>query len=128
MYIAYCNYFVASTDFTSDRRRRSATWASTPQPFWAPSPRGRRRAGEGLDCFGLLCFEAYKELATTWRGKRCLWLSKTAGSDYLEARAGQGRDSLPEGTEITVVDVEEADFILCSGTQVIRRASLGETW
>ena len=56
--------------------------------------------------------ETYKELASGWRGKRCLWLSKTSGAEYLE------------GTEITVADVEEADFILCSGTQAIRRPSL----
>ena len=55
--------------------------------------------------------EAWHALVVRWSGKSCLWISKTDGdgvSNYLE------------GTGVGLASVEAADFILASGTNVIR--------
>lgn len=55
--------------------------------------------------------EAWHALAAGWSGKTCLWISKADGagvSDYLD------------GTGVGLAGVEAADFILASGTNVIR--------
>ena len=55
--------------------------------------------------------EAWHALAAEWRGKSCVWISKSDGpgvSDYLE------------GTGVDLAGVEAADFLLLSGTNVIR--------
>lgn len=54
--------------------------------------------------------EAWHALGANWRGKSCVWLSKTAGdgvTDYLE------------GTDVSLASIEQAHFILASGTNVI---------
>lgn len=55
--------------------------------------------------------EAWHALGGEWRGKACVWLSKKDGdgvSDYLD------------GTGVGLADVERADFLLASGTNVVR--------
>ena len=55
--------------------------------------------------------EAWHALGAQWRGKACVWLSKKDGdgvSDYLD------------GTGVGLADVERADFLLASGTNVVR--------
>ena len=58
--------------------------------------------------------EAWHSLAESWSGKSCVWISKkdAAGvTDYLD------------GTGVGLADVEVADFILNSGTNVVRDGS-----
>lgn len=55
--------------------------------------------------------EAWHALGDAWRGKACVWLSKADGdgvSGYLD------------GTGVSLADVERADFLLASGTNVVR--------
>lgn len=55
--------------------------------------------------------EAWHALAADWNGRSCLWISKSDGdgvSDYLD------------GTGVQLAGIEAADFILASGTNVIR--------
>ena len=55
--------------------------------------------------------EAWHALGAHWRGKACVWLSK---------RDGDGVTDYLEGTGVGLACVERADFLLCSGTNVIR--------
>eukprot|EP00434_Breviolum_minutum_P023339 symbB.v1.2.020589.t1/scaffold1691.1/size105682/6 len=60
--------------------------------------------------------EAWKILASEkWNGKSCIWLAKADGSGVTEYLEGTGVKLAPE--------VQEADFILNSGTNTIRTSS-----
>jgi len=60
--------------------------------------------------------EAWKVLASEkWNGKSCIWLAKADGSGVTEYLEGTGVKLAPE--------VQEADFILNSGTNTIRTSS-----
>lgn len=55
--------------------------------------------------------EAWRALRDEWAGRRCLWLAKKDSSgvtDYLD------------GTGVSLAPVEDADMILCAGTNTIR--------
>lgn len=55
--------------------------------------------------------EAWHALCNNWAGRRCLWLAKSDGSgvtDYLH------------GTGVYLASIDDADMILCTGTNTIR--------
>jgi len=58
--------------------------------------------------------EAWKALRDNWSGQTCVWLAK---------RDGSGVTDFLEGTQVGLGGVEEADFILASGTNTIRDGS-----
>lgn len=55
--------------------------------------------------------EAWHALGAQWRGKACVWLSK---------KDGDGVNDFLDGTGVGLADVERADFLLASGTSVVR--------
>ena len=55
--------------------------------------------------------EAWHALGAQWRGKACVWLSK---------KDGDGVNDFLDGTGVGLADVERADFLLASGTNVVR--------
>ena len=55
--------------------------------------------------------EAWHALGKHWRGKSCVWLSK---------KDGDGVNDFLDGTGVSLAGVERADFLLASGTNVVR--------
>lgn len=70
---------------------------------------------------GFVCSgeEAWRHMARNCRGQRCVWLSWSA-----DFHAWQG-DYLT-GTDVTLASADEADFVLCHGSQRVRTDKAGD--
>ena len=55
--------------------------------------------------------EAWHALGLHWRGQSCVWLSK---------KDGDGVNDFLDGTGVSLAGIERADFVLASGTNVVR--------
>mmetsp|Transcript_4467 Transcript_4467/g.8761 ORF Transcript_4467/g.8761 Transcript_4467/m.8761 type:complete len:375 (+) Transcript_4467:127-1251(+) len=70
--------------------------------------------------FGLVCSgeEAYKNMNQHRRGQKVLWLTWAARVET----DGRALTNFLDGLDLTLADVEDADFILCHGSDTIQGA------